>query len=168
TCSSSTANSCMGLATLNSNAVSGFRTGCYMFSALLRSTLEICYNQTFINTLTNSSSEYQKLNGSNSYLTVETLLSQMFITHWSHNTSFESYFKHCAPNLCQYIVTSERDFLSIIITLIGFFGGLSSIYRIVIPLLITKLWPFIWKLVTRRRTAATHIVETDANTGIYL
>ncbi|CAF1136632.1 unnamed protein product [Adineta steineri] len=164
TCSSSTANSCMGLATLNNNAVSGFRTGCYMFSALLRSTLEICYNQTFINTLTNSSSEYQKLNGSNSYLTVETLLSQMFITHWSHNTSFESYFKHCAPNICQYIVTSQHDFLSIIITLIGFFGGLSSIFRIIVPLLIKKLWPIIWKRITRRRTTVIQTLETDVNT----
>ncbi|CAF1136560.1 unnamed protein product [Adineta steineri] len=164
TCSSSTANNCMGLATLNNNTVPGFQTGCYMLSALLNSTLEVCYNQTYINTLTNSSDEYQKLDDSNSYPTVEALLSRMFITHWSHNASFERYFNHCAPTLCQYTVTSMHNFWVIIITLIGFFGGLSSIFRIIAPLLITKLWPIIRKLITRRRTAATQPAETDVNT----
>ncbi|CAF1340782.1 unnamed protein product [Adineta steineri] len=168
TCSSSTANTCMGLATLNNNAIPGFQTGCYMLSALLHSTLEMCYNQVFIDILTDASNKYQKLDGSDSYSTVEVLLSQMFITHWSHNASFESYFNHCAPTLCQYTVTSTHDFWFIIITLIGFFGGLSFVLRIVAPLLITKLWPFIWKLITRRRRPAAQIVEIDVNTGIYL
>ncbi|CAF1154090.1 unnamed protein product [Adineta steineri] len=166
TCSSSTANNCMGLATLNNDNVPGFQTGCYMLSALLHSTLEICYNQEYINTLTSSWNEYRKLNDSNSYPTVEVLLSQMFITNWSRHASFERYFNHCAPTLCQYTATSIHDFWFIIITLIGFFGGLSSVLRIVIPLLITKLWPIIWKFITRRRgrAATTHMVETDVNT----
>ncbi|CAF0800094.1 unnamed protein product [Adineta steineri] len=164
TCSSSTANNCMGLATLNNDTVPGFQTGCYMLSALLHSTLEICYNQTYINILTNSFNNYQKLNGSSSNSKVETLLNQMFIINWSHNTSFERYFNHCAPTLCQYTVTSIHDFWFIIITLIGFFGGLSSVLKIIAPLLITKLWPIIWKFITRRRTVATQIEETDVNT----
>ncbi|CAF1143652.1 unnamed protein product [Adineta steineri] len=171
TCSSSTANNCMGLATLNNDTVPGFQTGCYMLSALLHSTLEICYNQTYVSILTNSSSQYQKLNGSSSNSTVETLLSQMFITRWSHNASFERYFNHCAPTLCQYTETAIYDFWFIIIILIGFFGGLSLVLRIVVPLLITKLWPIIWKFTTRRqrgRVAATQIVETDVNTVLPL
>ena len=136
-----------------------------MFNALLNSTLEVFYNQTFVNILTNSSNYYPKLNGSISNSTIETLLSRMFVTHWSNETSFERYFNHCAPNLCQYTVTKQHGFLPIIIILIGFFGGLSSILRIITPFIITTLWPIIWKFITRRQTPVLQIVETEVNTG---
>ncbi len=165
TCSSSTATNCMVLSTLKNDIIPGFQTGCYMFNALLNSTLEVFYNQTYVNVLTNSSNYYQKLNGSISNFTIETLLSSMFVTHWSNKTYFERYFNNCAPNLCQYTVTKQHGFLSIIIILIGFFGGLSSALRIIAPFIITTLWPIIWKFLTRRRTSVPQIVETNVNTG---
>ena len=151
TCSSSTAHRCMGLATFNNESISGFQTGCYMLNALLKSTLQVFYNQTFVNILTNSSNKFQQLNSSLPNSTVETLLSQMFVTHWSNETSFERYFNQCAPDLCQYTITQRNDLLFIITTFIGLFEGLSSVFKIITPFVATTIWPMIWNFITRRK-----------------
>jgi hypothetical protein len=162
TCSSSTANSCMGLTTFKNDIVPGFQTGCYMLSALLKSTLEVFYNQTFINILTNSSNHFQKLNSSISNQTMETLLSQMFVTHWSNKTSFERYFNNCAPDSCQYTITQRHDFLFLMTSLIGLFGGLSSVLRILAPFIIKKISPIVSKCLSRR---SRRVLAIQVNTG---
>ncbi|CAF1411924.1 unnamed protein product [Adineta steineri] len=167
TCSSSTANTCMGLSTLNNDIVIGFKTGCYMVSALLNSTLEVFHNQTFINILTNSSNDFHKLNSSSSNDTVGTLMKQMFITHWLNQTSFEQFFNECKPNFCQYTITKSYEYLLIITILIGLFGGISSTLRILIPLIITKVWPFLRKLLTRRRNHRIQLSQTETKKTKY-
>jgi hypothetical protein len=163
-CSSSTATTCMGLATFKNDTVHGFQTGCYMLNALLKSTLEVFYNQTFINILTNSSDKFEKLNSSVSNLTIETLLSQMFVSHWSNQTFFERYFNHCAPESCQYTVNEHYNFLLMITILIGLFGGLSSVFNIISPLIIMKIWPIVRNFSAGRQT---QVVENEHNTGIF-
>ncbi|UJR12974.1 hypothetical protein I4U23_017150 [Adineta vaga] len=162
-CTSSTANSCMGLATFKNDSVLGFYTGCYMVSALLKSTLEILYNQTMIDSLTNSSNTFQKLNLSASNSTIKTLLTQMFIIHWSNKTSFEQYFNNCASTSCQYTIIQGNSFLLIVTLLIGLYGGLSSVLSIICPIIIKAIWPFIRKLIVRRRRT---IATQDTNNGI--
>ena len=161
TCSSSTSNSCMGLTTFQNNIVPGFKTGCYMLSALLKSTFEVFYNQTFINILTNSSDRFQKLNSSISNNTMEKLLGQMFITHWTNTTFFQRYFYQCAPDSCQYTIIKHNDLLFILTSLIGLFGGLSSVLSIIAPFIIRMIWAFI----NRRRTSTTHIVDIQIHRG---
>ncbi|CAF4152263.1 unnamed protein product, partial [Adineta steineri] len=73
-CSSSTATTCMGLATVDNNVLPGFQTGCYMLNALMNSTLEAFNNETFINQLHNSSRSFQKLSLSSSHWKIEKLL----------------------------------------------------------------------------------------------
>ncbi|CAF0941204.1 unnamed protein product [Adineta steineri] len=164
TCSSSTANICMGLSTLDNDTVVGFKTGCYMVSALLNSTLEVFHNQTFIDVLTNSSNYFHKLNSSFANDTVETLFKKMFITHWSNQTIFERYFNGCAPNSCQYTITKRYEFLFIVTVLVGLIGGISSALQIFIPLIITKVWPFLRKIFTKRRI---RVIQTETNRTKY-
>ncbi|UJR18639.1 hypothetical protein I4U23_005547 [Adineta vaga] len=162
-CTSSTANTCMGLATFKNDSVRGFYTGCYMVSALLKSTLEILYNQTMIDSLTNSSNIFQKLNSSASNSTIKTLLTRMFIIHWSNKTSFEQYFNNCASTSCQYTIIQGNSFLLIVTLLIGLYGGLSSVLTIICPIIIKTIWPFIRKLIVRRRKT---IATQNTNNGI--
>ncbi|CAF0761016.1 unnamed protein product [Adineta steineri] len=163
-CSSSTATKCMGLTTFKNNTVHGFQTGCYMLSALLSSTLEVFYNQTFINIVTNSTNIYQKLNSSNSNLnsTIETLLSRMFVIHWSSKISFEQYFNYCSPSSCQYTVIQRHHILFIFIAIIGLFGGLSSTLRILVPIIIKTIWPFLRKFIIKLRTPTTQIISNES------
>ncbi|CAF3872343.1 unnamed protein product [Adineta steineri] len=164
-CSSSAATKCMGLTTFKNNTVHGFQTGCYMLSALLNSTLEVFYNQTFINIVTNSTNIYQNLNSSNLNLnsTIETLLSRMFVIHWSNKISFEQYFNHCSPSSCQYTVIQRHDILFIFIAIIGLFSGVSSTLRILVPIIIKIIWPFLRKFIIKLRTPTTQIISNESS-----
>lgn len=156
-CSSSTATTCMGLATFKNDIIPGFQTGCYMLNALMNSSLEILYNQTFIDILSDSSGHFQKLNSSNSNVRMDVLLSQMFVESWSNSTSYKQYFQSCAPNQCQFTITQNYNFWAVILLLIGFLGGLSSALKIISPILIVKVWPIILKISNRQRTGTPQI-----------
>ncbi|UJR11678.1 hypothetical protein I4U23_015859 [Adineta vaga] len=168
-CSPSTATNCMGLSTLNQEIVHGFQTGCYMINALLKSTLEVFYNQTFINILMNSTDKYQKLNHSPiSNLTIERLLSQMFVIQWSNETFFQRYFNHCMPKLCQYTTNQQHNLLVILITLIGLAGGLSTVLKIISPFIIITIWPMIWTFLSERKTPIAQRDDKNSNTDFSL
>ncbi|CAF1196645.1 unnamed protein product [Adineta steineri] len=163
TCSSSTATNCMGPTTVYNDIVSGFQIGCYMLSALLKSTLQPLYNQTWINMISNSSANFEPLNSSMSNSTVETLLSQLFVIQWINTTSYEQYFNNCLPDSCQYSLMEHYSLLNILTLLIGLFGGLSSAFMIISPLIVTKIWPFILKLFIRQRTHVTQSASAEPN-----
>jgi hypothetical protein len=160
-CSSSTSTSCMGTAIFGNEIVPGFQTGCYMMSALLKSTLQTLYNQSFIDMITNSSKNFQKLNSSVTNWTIEMLLSEMFVDHWLNTTSYERYFNACTPDLCQYTVSQRYDFLHILTLMIGLYGGLSSALTIIAPFIIATIWPAVTKFVTRKRTRVIQLVAVD-------
>ncbi|CAF1251650.1 unnamed protein product [Adineta steineri] len=164
-CSSSTATTCMGLATYDNITVSGFQTGCYMLSALMNSTLEAFYNQKFIDKVSNSSQSFKKLNSSNSSWKIEILLSQMFVESWSDQILYEKYFQSCAPELCTYRKIQHYSFWNILIILIGLFGGLTKALKIITPILILKIWPMIRKKTCKRPTPAEQIVVTEDAPG---
>ncbi|CAF3909696.1 unnamed protein product, partial [Adineta steineri] len=161
-CSSSTATTCMGLATFDNNVLPGFQTGCYMLNALMNSTLEAFDNQTIINKLNNSSRSFQKLNSSNSNRTIEKLLGQMFVESWSNSTSYEKYFQNCTPKSCSYKKIHHHSFWDILLSLIGFFQGASTVLGILSPLLIIKIWPKVRNKICKRAspTTETVVVET--------
>ncbi|CAF1118796.1 unnamed protein product [Adineta ricciae] len=160
TCSSSSANTCFGLATYKGVVIRGFYTGCYMLTALLHSTLEVVFNQTLLNILTQSSDRYSVLNSSFfDVITVESLVRQMFVTNWWNETSFEDYFHQCAPISCQYTIIQRNDFLFVLTTLISLFGGLSSALRIISSFLVQTLWPIIWKRIRQRKNRVAPIIQ---------
>ncbi len=164
TCSSSTATTCMGIATFENQPVDGFQTGCYMLNALFQSTFQILYNQSFLDKLaSNPSKRFQKLNSSVSNSTIGMLLSRMFVDHWLNATYYERYFNMCEPDLCQYTVIQHHDFLYIVTFMIGFYGGLSSALSIVVPFIIMAAWPIIYKFFSRKRTR-TNQIAVDENT----
>ncbi|CAF1271274.1 unnamed protein product [Adineta steineri] len=161
-CSGSTATTCMILTTFQNKTIPGFQTGCYMLSALLQSTLEAFYNQTFIDSFTNSSEIIvNHLNSSNSNWTIETLLNQMFVAQWLNTTSYERYFNSCAPDQCQYTITQYYNFIQVVTLVIGLFGGLTSILRIITPIIIMYICPFFWKLIKRRRIRVAHNLHAE-------
>ncbi|UJR08063.1 hypothetical protein I4U23_012340 [Adineta vaga] len=156
-CSSSTSTTCLGLATFQNTTIPGFQTGCYMINALLQSTLQAFHNQTFIDILTNSSKTFRKLNSSISTLTIETVLNHLFVSQWLNTTSYERYYNHCSPDLCQYTNSIKHSFLHIITLLIGLFGGLSSTIKILAPLLVRITWSLI------QRKQQRHIQLQEGN-----
>ena len=133
TCSSSTATTCMGTATLAGEPVYGFQTGCYMMNALLKSSLQILYNQSFVDTLTNSPEKFRKLSLAVPDTNVDSLLSRMLVTAWPNTISYEQYFNECKPDSCQYTVSHRYGLFHIVTLMIGLFGGLSASLRVAAP-----------------------------------
>ena len=166
TCSSSTATKCIGFATLNNSIVPGFLTGCYMFSALLGSTLEAFVNQSFIDALSYSIDTFKALNVSYVQDTIENLANQMFVKEWSTETSFHRYYHACKPDTCQYTKDFYYGFLEVVTRLIGLMGGLASVLRTVCPLLVQYIWPFICRILKKHnQTDPTMIPATRTNDG---
>ncbi|CAF3999065.1 unnamed protein product, partial [Rotaria sordida] len=164
TCSSSTATTCMGTATLQNNIVPGFQTGCYMMNALFKSSLDILYNQSFIDMITDSSKTFQKLNSSIPSKTVENLLSQMFVDYWSNTTLYGGYFNECAPDICQYSVNRRHGFIEIVALIIGLFGGLSAALRFIVPFIIETIAPNIRRFIALKSTRTTQLVTDETTT----
>ncbi|UJR06943.1 hypothetical protein I4U23_011232 [Adineta vaga] len=164
-CSSSTATTCMGLTTFDNNIVPGFQTGCYMLSALMNSTLEAFYNQTFIDNLSSSSRTFEKLNSSNPHWRVDKLLGQLFVQSWSNKTYYDKYYKSCAPESCSYKNIQHNNFWDILLLLIGSFQGLSMVLTVVSPIFILKIWPIIRSKVCQRTFRDSQVAAVQAMPG---
>ena len=131
----------------------GFRDGCFPLNALLQSSLICLYNQScldmvrafiYYSTLAPvqilTFSEYIEPD-----VTVETILSQLFVTQWFRNVSYERYFNECAPSSCQYSYSIKFNRLYIITTFLALFGGLTKGLYILIScaaLLLFKLFGY--------------------------
>ena len=125
-----------------------FFIGCHALEAMFQSTLECLYSQTCI------TEKLSILNGINVYganisaliitnessdranETMESIVNRLMINLWQNKTSFSSYFNSCAPSSCTYEYTSRRQLLTIILSLISVIGGLSTVVKIVMLVLI--------------------------------
>jgi hypothetical protein len=145
--------------TLNQSSrqtILGFRVGCLPLEALLQSSLSCLYNwscldmiQSFIHN--NIPVPVELLTYSsfmNPNTTVETILSQLFVSKWFHRSSFDRYFNECAPQSCQYSYSTKFRRLYVVTTLIALFGGLLGGLRFVVSfmaLVVFKLYDYLKK-----------------------
>lgn len=112
----------------------GFRIGCTLLDAVLQSSLIGLYNQTYLSRMQASfyrekpirieSLTYSSLFSPNT--TIETILSQLFVSKWLEKTSFDLYFNECAPQSCQYSYSKQYNPLYTVTMLMALFGGLTK------------------------------------------
>ncbi len=118
--------------------IPGFFMGCFRLEALLSSTLECFYNQTCmdkVNTnvlLFGKQSNFTALNatGNSPYESIDSVASRLFVEEWSNYSSFNSYYKACAPDLCIYEDMRRLKLMSLVTSIIGIFGSLTSGFKI--------------------------------------
>ncbi|CAF1310730.1 unnamed protein product [Didymodactylos carnosus] len=124
-----------------------FYTGCLVIDSLMMSTLECFYNQYCLNQIkiyinstsaqnftiltSSASSGYQQ----NS--TIETIVNHLFIENWHSNVSYQMYYNFCTPSYCTYSYSDRRDIASIITIMIGVYGGLTAVLKIILPTLVS-------------------------------
>ena len=141
-CSCKTSSYCTKLTTipyptLNQTLIQtipGLRIGCFPLDALLQSSLSCLYNKTCLNIIQAAvyyakpiSIEiltYSSFTEPNT--TIEKILSQLFVSQWSHQFSFDQYFIQCAPQYCKYAYSTKFNRIYVATTLIAVFGGLSK------------------------------------------
>ncbi|CAF1413893.1 unnamed protein product [Adineta steineri] len=124
----------------------GLYTGCYIIESLLQSSLECFYDQvcignillylgssTLINvTALDISLSIQFLKNS----TIADVLDQLMVEEWNSSSIYENYYSECQPSGCSYTVTSKNSVIYIATTLIGLVGGLITVMKLMVPMLV--------------------------------
>lgn len=64
------------------------------------------------------------------------IIEQLMVESWSKEISYNSYYSKCAPLYCTYSVTQRRDVILIVTILLGLFGGLNVVLKLLTPLII--------------------------------
>ena len=141
--------------------------GCTVTEALLQSSLICFYNQTCIDrfvsylqfnssirvsALTTSTSDSYRINS-----TLQELVDQLMVGAWQFSIEHGSYFNACQPERCIFTQATRNDALYIITTLFGLIGGLSTVFRLIVPLGVKHL-P---RIIRRTRRATPMLTEPD-------
>ena len=127
--------------------VPGMRVGCLAFNALIASTLECFYDEVCLNMTTkwistlSPTARPKPLNSSLSSrflpnTSISYIMSEQMVEKWTNVTNFTGYYEACSPLDCTYTITRRSEFIYILTILIGSFGGLMVVLRIVSPLII--------------------------------
>jgi hypothetical protein len=72
-------------------------------------------------------------------VSVNDLLSHLFIEEWSTKINYSQYFDECAPLSCTYKTADKTNFSHAITLFISLYGGLIIILRLITPFLV-KVW----------------------------
>ncbi|CAF1092898.1 unnamed protein product [Adineta steineri] len=149
--------------------VTGFYVGCYTTEALLQSTLECFYNQTCIDTLQIylSSVSPMYVTALNSSLssqysqdsTIEYLLNNLMIEEWNSTQMYDQYYNECQPMECTYTIETRNNILYVITILIGLIGGLTTVSKIFVPILV-KIIVYCFRKWRNRVVPQISIIET--------
>lgn len=151
--------------------VAGWKTGCWLMESLLQSSLQTFYNQTAFNQILafiNSSvlsNHFTALNISekshfSSNTTIDILVDRLFLDEFVKTFNYSSYYSRCQPQFCQYTFNQQSEPLYIITSLLGLYGGLSVVLRLIIPYLVKFLLERI-----ERRTSLT-VDQTNRNSKL--
>jgi len=149
--------------------VDGWYIACWPIESLLLSTLESFYDETTLNriiTNVNSSTplnSFTVLNASvssrfNRISSLNVLTNELFIENWTEILNYTSYFGQCQPQSCLYDINERAQVLYIITSLLGLYGGLTVVLRIIIPYIVTYL-------VNKLGRRATLVAQPDTTVG---
>ncbi|CAF1440744.1 unnamed protein product [Didymodactylos carnosus] len=134
--------------------IPGIYVGCYIVDAVLHSDLQCFYDQTCLSSLLNAiqyplNNNVTLLNSSlttryNTTTTIGELVQNLMIEQWNNKTSHEFYFNTCQPQYCTYAYISRSTPIFTITTIIGLIGGLTKVYKLLIPLIVRLIRRYIW------------------------
>ena len=145
-CSCATSKTCTQPMLLDNQIIPGFFISCIPIESVLRSTLLCLYNQTCVDRI-----NVGRLNAVAALVnpsilqsvypvdcTVTALLNEIFLERWLINASYAEYYNECAPTSCFYSVSVKKNALSIILSLLGLYGGLIVALRFLVPHIVTS------------------------------
>ena len=158
-------------------ALTRFYTGCNPAESLLPSTMECFYDNGFCVSFINSiytSTDYTDVTPLNSSTsdrfsvdaTIEDLFTNLFIDSWSTALFYASYFNQCQPISCSYPIQQRKTPLEIVTTIAGLIGGLSTIFKLISPSIIS-VFAYIIVRYRQRHQPRTGSTVTDQSKIIY-
>ncbi|CAF1091727.1 unnamed protein product [Adineta steineri] len=152
----------------------GLYTGCYIIESLLQSSLQCFYDQACIDNLllylgSSTIINVTALDISLSTLflensTITDILDQLMVEEWNSSSIYEDYYSECQPSGCSYTVTSKNSVIYIVTTLIGLVGGLITVMKLMVPILVNFVRKCIHKEV---KTEAETLVQEPNHSILY-
>jgi len=91
--------------------------------------------------------------------TIQLLLDQLMVERWNWSSMYESYYGECQPEECSYTYETKNDAIYIITTVIGLFGGLITVLKLVISQIFMRALAFIQR---KRRIVPEFPVRTGS------
>jgi hypothetical protein len=155
---------CISQAEFDGYIVPGFQIGCYPLEALLQSTLECLYDISCIDQLksmynqTNLTFNALDASLSSPTRTVQSLVDTLLVETWETNVTYDQYYTACTPLSCTYTYNGEISLLYTITTIIGLYGGLSVMLKLIVPALVKIGYRIVSS--RHRRVQQTVIVST--------
>ena len=145
-CSCASSSQCWLPMTIGTISFPGLAVGCLPSSVLLQSTLQCFYNQTCLDSLHSTLFDHMTISSlpvsinMSSRFPVDTpissLFNELFIESWFRQYDYEEFFRTCDVSMCTYTYIQRPDILYVVTTIIGLFGGLSIVLRLICPFLI--------------------------------
>lgn len=157
-CSCATRHDCIESAVIsdeqdwnNAFIIPGWYIGCSVLDTLLKSTPECFFNQTCYDLFTQRlivSSNLSFLHNNVIYkmntslvsrfsfkASFEELARELFIEQWNLIVNYTNFYERCSPD-CTYLERKANSFSFIVVRILGFYGGLTTIVRFISPHLI--------------------------------
>lgn len=121
----------------------GLFAGCVPLESLLQSSLTCFYDKECLQSIQQSIAIQSNLstlvfsdhNQLTPNSTIMEMMEKLFVQQWKVNTSYDHFFAACAPTVCPYTYTQSANFIYIISTLLGYYGGLGIALNFLILLL---------------------------------
>ncbi|CAF1531152.1 unnamed protein product [Adineta ricciae] len=156
----------------NSKPIKGFLAGCTPLQALLGSTLDCLCDHKCIQLLLHAFPKLNQLNISwpdsilptkKENISINNYFKALFVTNWSLNADYPTYFHQCSPSTCTYTVKDQMNLSYAITLLISLYGGVIIILRFVASCtidLFIKLKSYSDKSVRNSNEQRTNIFES--------
>ncbi|CAF3953325.1 unnamed protein product, partial [Rotaria sp. Silwood1] len=156
----------------------GIHPGCFIVNTVLRSSLICWYNNSCINKLQSLLNEagmrnILHINALDPHLSsrytpdtlTNTIFNEIMVEQWNSSISYRNFYQKCHPAYCSYTYEKRSDVIYIITTLLGLFGGLNIILRLISPFASSIFFQFINVKTTSKSSlqAWTNEEETHQN-----
>jgi hypothetical protein len=86
-----------------------------------------------------------------SSVTFGTLIDELFIESWINSSNYSAYFSTCAPLTCGYSYTKRSNFLYMLTTFLGLYGGLTVGLKLIIWHVLLIYWKIDQSIIHRHR-----------------
>ncbi|CAF1449799.1 unnamed protein product [Adineta steineri] len=91
--------------------------------------------------------------------TIEYLLNNLMIEEWNSTQMYDRYYDECQPIECTYTIRTRNSILYVITILIGLIGGLTTVSKIFVPILV-KIIVYCFRKWRNKVVPQISIIET--------
>ena len=147
----------------------GFWVGCSSMDTLFGSTLECFYSNDCLSStisamtfIVGSSGEVDvhaldvsRTTRFPSNASLKDIIESLMVEDWQTSMSYAAFYDQCAPTYCTHVVEIRDSVLTVVTQVLGLYGGLVSILRLIVPFFIGH----VLKMRHRRRTMAVIVIN---------